>query len=1338
MHGDYLGTPFLGSPVSLSLVDSVKIEAERFDNGGPGIAYVDLDARTGRTNYRPNETVDMWTGTTDGAEGQSVFNFQAGESMNYSVDVPTHGEYDITFRVSSPAVTGSIGAYMNLEAQSEHHMDDPPARSGLVVVPGSGTVTSWSLVTVRGMHLHEGTNILKLVSDFGNTAIDYFTIQPSADVHTGNTSSADEHHQLEELLPAGDATHVAVRTGDWSDPNTWSFNRLPTAGAKIWVPEGVALTYNVHSSTPIQSIRIDGTFSFATNASTRLLVDTIGVMPRGSYIQGTSANPIGPSITSTVIFTDAGPIDRTVDPTELGRGLISHGKVSIFGAEKSTQNFLRTNPTAGTQILNLISVPTGWRVGDEIIVAGVHSRDISPTPIPTADTPQAPKITTEDEIRIITAISGTSITLDRPLTYDHIPPASATDYEGKAPRIYVANTTRSIKYQSANTSYANNAHIHRHGHVMFMHSDQVTVHFAEFRDLGRTNKAISIDDVLVEPISNQQVKFTPGTGTNVRGRYSLHFHKTGINGQAVPIIARGNSVVGGPGWGYVNHQSNVEFYDNVAYNVPGASFVEEDGTGIGSFRRNISISSRGTGRLQPFNEDGDLRDMGFSGHGFFFRGNATIAEDNIVISAAHSGYAWSNKGEVRVVVNELEIPSSSLLDPELALGAKSLAWEAVPTKIFRRNVAIASGSAIAAGFWMQPSSTQHDGRNEIRDFTGWNLMGDEAARIQYTRALTWNNVRLHRDPSLSTRGSVGIRADVNTTGDHVFDNVKVTGYDTGLFTKPLSNGFNQRYFIISNSDFATGNGQALADPTNVVNVARSSIPALSPLNFVGTAEPVREEGAINVGMYIWGTKTDSLGSEIIGGRDTNTFRFFLNGEQTRELLAKGYYQDTQGPYVIVPILVTDRFTLNTRVVPVRAAFNPVGYTTIPIGPNLGAYAGTTGRAFRQINVGGPAAAGFQPDAGFNGGTIISTTQIVNNSWVRGATAPNVYQTARTGVSTYTATGLAANTVYTVRLHFAELQQTQVGKRQFNVRIQNNTVLQDLDIIGSAGTAFRAMVKEFTVISDAAGMIKVEFLRGTVGDPLVNGIEILDQIASLVTEAPFTGPASGSYVESPVITLASPTPGAVIYYTLDGSTPTTSSLRYSKPIVITQTTTIRSIAIAPGFRPSEVATASFAIQPKSTPYRINFGGPAVAGFSQDLYTTGYTRTLTNTRSINTSAPSAGPAAIYQSATTIWADYDMWSILPNLTPGKTYTLRLHFAEPTYYRAGDRRFDVWVNGEKRIQLLDVAGETGGRDIALVKDLSVQADRSGRIYLYLEGANGSTSRSVLLNALEVIDPAP
>jgi hypothetical protein len=1338
LASNYLGTPFLGAPVALSLVDPITVEAERFDNGGPGVAYVNTSPRIGITTFRPNESVDLFLGTTDGAEGQSVFNFQPGESISYTVNVPRHDDYDITFRVASAAAAGQLGGCFHLEASSLAHPDDPAVRSPLVIVPGTATILAWTNVTVRGVHLHEGINVLKLVSDFGNVAIDSFQISPATDVHIGNEASSEEHHQLEDLLPAGEATHVAIRSGNWSSPSTWSFNRVPTAGAKVWVPDGVSLLYDANSTTPIQSIRVDGTFSYSTTANTRLFVDTIGIMPRGEYVQGTASNPIGPNITSQIIFTDAGAIDRTLDPTELGRGLISHGKATIYGAEKTTQAWLQINPGAGVRTLTLATVPTGWRVGDEILIAGATSRYIDLVPTPTANTSASPQITTEDEVRIVTAINGNSVTLDRPLSYSHLPPSGLSDAAGIPLRIYVANTTRSIRYQSANVDYSNNSQIHRHGHVMFMHNDKVTVNFAEFRDLGRTNKAISIDDVLIEPVSNQQTKFTPGTGTNVRGRYSLHFHKAGINGQGSPVVARGNAIVGGPGWGLVNHQSYVEAYDNVAFNVPGAAFVEEDGTGIGSFRRNISIATRGTGRAQPFTDDGDLRDVGFAGHGFFFRGNAVIAEDNVAVGAASAGFTWMNKGDERVVVNELEIPSSSLLDPEITLGGDSLAWQAAPTKFFRRNVTVASGAGLSAHFWMQPASTQHDGRNEIRDFTGWNLIGNEGARTHYTRALTWNNVRLYRDPSLATRGGVGILAEVNATGDHVYDNVKVTGYNVGLTNKPISNNLTQRYIILDNSDFSTGNGQSVAETTSVLNIARSKVPSNPTLFFVGTAEPVREEGAINVGMYISGTKTDSLGTEDIGGRGTSTFRFFLGGEQTRDLIAKGYFQDSQGTYLIVPILITDRLTGRTAVIPIRATFDPTKYTTVPVGPNLGTYAGVNGRAYRQINAGGSASSGFTSDAGFTGGSVITTSQTISIDRVRTAAPASVYQSARVGESTYTMTGLAANTAYTVRLHFAEIQQNNVGKRQFSAKIQGQTVLENFDIYSIVGTSFKAVVREYTAITDGAGMIKIEFLRGRIGDPLVSGIEVLDQVASLVAQAPTTGPTPGSYVETEVVALTSKTPNATIYYTLNGSNPTTSSARYTKPLVITKTTTLRAIAVATGLRPSEVMEATFTIQPASTPYRINYGGSPVAGFSSDIYTTGYTKNVVNTRPINMSAAGAGPAEIYQTGTTIWAGYDMWSILPNLEAGKTYTLRLHFAEPTYTRVGDRRFDVWVNGERRLAAFDIVGEAGGRDIAVVKDLSVTADASGRIYLFMEGSSGAFNRTVMINALEVLDPNP
>jgi len=62
-----------------------------------------------------------------------------------------------------------------------------------------------------------------------------------------------------------------------------------------------------------------------------------------------------------------------------------------------------------------------------------------------------------------------------------------------------------------------------------------------------------------------------------------------------------------------------------------------------------------------------------------------------------------------------------------------------------------------------------------------------------------------------------------------------------------------------------------------------------------------------------------------------------------------------------------------------------------------------------------------------------------------------------------------------------------------------------------------------------------------------------------------------------VTISDSTPGATIYYTTDGSTPTTASTVYSGPITVTQTTTIKAIAAASGMADSAVASATYTLQ-----------------------------------------------------------------------------------------------------------------------------------------------------------------
>ncbi|TMI82234.1 MAG: hypothetical protein E6H04_05135, partial [Bacillati bacterium ANGP1] len=80
--------------------------------------------------------------------------------------------------------------------------------------------------------------------------------------------------------------------------------------------------------------------------------------------------------------------------------------------------------------------------------------------------------------------------------------------------------------------------------------------------------------------------------------------------------------------------------------------------------------------------------------------------------------------------------------------------------------------------------------------------------------------------------------------------------------------------------------------------------------------------------------------------------------------------------------------------------------------------------------------------------------------------------------------------------------------------------------------------------------------------------------TLRTATPTFSPPAGTYVLPQLVSISDASPGATIYYTTDGSTPTTSSARYSGPILVVLTTTIRAMAVVPGWSQSPVASATY--------------------------------------------------------------------------------------------------------------------------------------------------------------------
>ncbi|NWL88119.1 hypothetical protein DMN77_11020 [Paenibacillus sp. 79R4] len=81
-----------------------------------------------------------------------------------------------------------------------------------------------------------------------------------------------------------------------------------------------------------------------------------------------------------------------------------------------------------------------------------------------------------------------------------------------------------------------------------------------------------------------------------------------------------------------------------------------------------------------------------------------------------------------------------------------------------------------------------------------------------------------------------------------------------------------------------------------------------------------------------------------------------------------------------------------------------------------------------------------------------------------------------------------------------------------------------------------------------------------------------------TSVPLAHPAGGAVASGTKVTLTSTTAGAVIYYTTDGTTPTSASTLYTGPIEITDAITLKAIAVKPGLIDSEVMTEQYTLAP----------------------------------------------------------------------------------------------------------------------------------------------------------------
>ena len=565
-------------------------------------------------------------------------------------------------------------------------------------------------------------------------------LEPRLLLHDNPTMDR-EHAAVFALVPDLAVTHFAIQDGDWSNPMTWVNGAVPAAEANVLVPAGLTVTVDGKFADALRTARVDGTLRFATDVDTTLTVDTLIVSTSGTLQIGAAAQPVSPGVVARVVFADRGPIDTTWDPNLFSRGLISHGTTTVFGSARTGHAALAAPAARGATRLVLAQAPTGWRAGDELVLAGVStSRN-------------------EDEKLKVVSVKGAAVTVDKPLAYAH---ASSRPEYG----VYVANLTRNVVFESQNRTPGETT---RRGHVMLMHSPHVDVNNAAFVSLGRTDKKVRINDAQLDAAG----ALVPGTGTNVRGRYALHLHRTGTDPGHEPAAVRGCAAVDGVGWGFVNHSSNADIEDSVTFDVVGAGFVTEAGDEIGSFRRNFALRSAGSGTGIESRQD--VQDFGHEGNGFWFQGPGVEVTDNVAAGQRRGAFVYFTRGLQQGALGTTRFSSANLPDPSIANGQPTMAVGDVPVRLFRNNYAFASGDGFES--WFHLLNATHSARSVVEGLRVWKGRSGRAVFTPYTRHMTLLNLRALGNPA-DPSGTGIARNDV--TRSMVYENAVVEGFDIGI------------------------------------------------------------------------------------------------------------------------------------------------------------------------------------------------------------------------------------------------------------------------------------------------------------------------------------------------------------------------------------------------------------------------------------------------------------------------------------------------------------------------------------------------------------------------------
>jgi hypothetical protein len=388
-------------------------------------------------------------------------------------------------------------------------------------------------------------------------------------------------------------------TRAWSDASGWPGGAVPAAGAAVTIPVGDAVLLDV-SPPPLAGLTVDGALVF-DERDLHLQADWI--MVHGALHVGGSANPFVHAARITLTGAPGDP-----DVMGMGRAVLGvmGGELVLYGAAAGPSwTRLTDHAAAGDAVLH-VEDAGGWAAGDRIVVA---STDFEQWSGPQGDAASRDR---QVEERVLTAVDGGRLTLDRPLDFFHVGRAETVGGVVVDARAEVARLTRNVVVEGDAATLDPASDRYRFGgHVMAMGASRVRVHGVELRRLGQLGEL---------------------------GRYPLHLHLMGDAGGDVAIT--GTSLHGLFNRCVAIHGTNDALVrDVVAYDTYGHCVFVEDGVETGNvLERVLALMVR-----RPAAGDALLAsDVGGLGPAAFWITNPdNVLVGNVAASAQGTGFWYA-------------------------------------------------------------------------------------------------------------------------------------------------------------------------------------------------------------------------------------------------------------------------------------------------------------------------------------------------------------------------------------------------------------------------------------------------------------------------------------------------------------------------------------------------------------------------------------------------------------------------------------------------------------------------------------------------------------------------